>query len=718
MYLLKQLVTLSLLFISSVVLAQEYIGNESCAECHETEVENWQPSHHAKAMQPATEANVLGNFSNSRFESEDGWTVFNYDENGFYIETGPTGKAGIRYPVPYVFGYTPLQQILVDIGTGRLQAYTVAWDSRTKEQGGQRWYNLYQQAHTPDTPFYWKSQFNNWNARCAECHSTELKRGYNAATDDYNTTWSEINVSCEACHGPASRHVTLKKAEDTGDSTSLIANSGFNQPLHKRSHWLFKEGKTSAERYERSPISLDHGQPDQCAACHSRRVALTDGAGPHNFTEHYIPRLAVPDLYHNDGQILDEVYVYGSFSQSKMAAAGVVCTNCHEPHSGKVISQDNSLCTQCHSPSNFDTQEHTLHQAGSEGAVCIDCHMPSQRYMGVDDRRDHAYRVPNPWVSEALASPDVCLNCHQDKDTQWSQQQLEHKKAKVFADYSDIGPALLLSQLAPQRGQENIATLVLDESLPAMRRAVLLSHLDVSQPNNMAVLNSAANSPQSLVKLGVLHALESAPYNLQLQIGFGLLYDEDKNVRLQAIRLLAPAFRQSLPEKAQQPMQDALMEAVVTYQQQQDLLSAQLALADLAYKVGDTEQATIQYINALKIQPSFLPAKLNLASIYRETSQLTKAQVLLQEILTIEPKHAMALHNLGLIYVVQRQWPNALSALNMASELENDNRRFAYVYLLALEASGDITAAKRQLDKLELMTPGDPALSEIRARLK
>lgn len=708
------LIPLTLLLFASMTFAQaNYIGNESCSDCHQNEVENWKQSHHANAMAPATPDNVLGDFNQARFASKDGWTVFNKDKTGYYIETGQTGKKGTRYEVPYVFAYKPLQQILVDIGQGRLQAYTVAWDSRDKKEGGQRWYSLYEETHLPDTPFNWKGQFNNWNARCAECHSTDLKRGYNVEKDTYNTTFSEVNISCEACHGPAEQHVKLMEEDQ-----KTIPNSGFENVQYKKANWIYKEGAVTAELFQSKPISIDHGQPDQCAACHSRRTSLTDANDPGEFTQHYIPRLALPELYHSDGQILDEVYVYGSFSQSKMAAAGVTCTNCHDAHSGKVLTLDNNLCAQCHMPTEFDTPEHTLHDVGSDGALCIDCHMPSNRYMGVDDRRDHAYRIPNPWVSEQLGTPDVCLDCHQDKDSQWSQQQLAMKKDKIFGKFDDIGSALLLNADDPIKGQANIAKLVIDENQPPMRRAVLLGHLDMRKLENMQALNEAANSTESLVKLGVLNVLESSSQQLQLQVGFGLLYDDNKNVRLQAIKLLAPAFRRQLPEKAQKPMQDVLMEAVTTYQKQQDLLSAQIALADLAYKVGDIEQATLQYLNAIRIQPSFLPSKLNLASVYRETNQLDKADRLLEEILKVEPNHAMALHNLGLVYVVKRQWPEALKALSKAKELEPDNARFAFVYVLALEASGDIKEALKQVNILEERTPNDPALKSLRDRLK
>ncbi|MFT5879912.1 MAG: putative CXXCH cytochrome family protein [Moritella sp.] len=697
-------------------VAQQYMGNESCSNCHQAEVDHWLQSDHAKAMQQADNQTVLGDFSKVKFESKDGWTIFGYDEQGYYIITGKKGVAGKRYPVPYVFGYYPLQQPLVDIGEGRLQAYTVAWDSRSKAEGGQRWYNLYDATHSPEAQFYWKGQFNNWNARCAGCHSTDLKRQYQPNSGSYKTTWSEINVSCEACHGPAEKHIQLK----TADKSAL--NSGFAQSLKRGDNWLFQKGKSTAVRDAASKVSLDHGQVGQCAACHSRRSTFSgntgDGVGGSAFSANYIPRLAIPDLYHADGQIQDEVYVYGSFTQSKMAAAGVTCSNCHDPHSGKVRAQDNSLCTQCHRESTFDVPAHTLHESGSDGSQCVDCHMPTKRYMGVDDRRDHAFRVPNPWVNNVLDSPDVCLSCHKEEDSEWSQQQLIAKKALVFGDYSDIGAAVMLYQQDFSTGEKRIRELIQDTSQPPMRRAVLLGHLNVNDPINAQILNILANDEQNLVKLGVISALERAPFPLQLQIGFGLLYDDDNNIRLQAIKLLAPAFRRELPEKAQKPMQDALQEAVATYQQQGDLLSAQLALADLAYKIGDLKQAALQYLNAITIQPAFLPAKLNLASIYREMSELSKSKALLDEILDVEPEHAMALHNVGLIYIARKQWKLATSALKRAAELEPSNPRFGYVYVLVLEASGNIPEAIKQVNRLEQITPGDPALKDLETRLQ
>ena len=92
-----------------------------------------------------------------------------------------------------------------------------------------------------------------------------------------------------------------------------------------------------------------HEQVELCAPCHSRRAILGDytHAEP-NLLDSMLPSLLTPELYFADGQILEEVYVYGSFTQSKMHAAGVTCGDCHDPHSGKRRAEGNLLCAQCH----------------------------------------------------------------------------------------------------------------------------------------------------------------------------------------------------------------------------------------------------------------------------------------------------------------------------------------------------------------------------------
>lgn len=685
--------------------------SEQCLGCHPSEVKAWQSSHHFFAMQEATAQFIQGDFSNTLYQDESGWTRFYQQNGGYFIETGKPNQQGESYPVKYTFGVEPLQQILVDIGQGRLQAYTVAWDSRSKAEGGQRWYNLYQNTHEAESPFYWKGQFNNWNARCAQCHSTGLQRHYEVESDHYQTTWKAINVSCESCHGNANRHIELKK------NNLEATHSGFESPLNRRSSWVFEEGNPTAVLANKGTVFSTQGLLDECAACHSRRISLIDGEERGQFSQHFIPRLAIPELYHLDGQIRDEVYVYGSFTQSKMSSSGVSCTHCHDSHTAKVFTLDNALCAQCHLPTEFDTQAHTLHKENTSGSQCIDCHMPYTTYMGVDNRRDHAFRVPNPWVSEAFGNKDVCVECHTDKNSQWSQMQLEQKREAIFGDFSDIGPAVLLNQQQPKQGQANIRKWVRDLRQPEMRRAVLVTYLDVHQADNLETLFQLSSDPSYLVKLAVLQVLERADFAAQVQIGFGLLYDENKNVRLEAIQLLAPALRQSIPQEARAPLEEKLRESIATYQAQQDLLSAQLALGDLAYKVGNIAQAKVQYENAIQIEPAFLPAKVNLASILRESGELKASKSLLHQVLDVEPNQALALFNLGLVHILESDIGQAVALLEKASDLEPENTQYGLTYLLALERKGEKVRALLELERLKVLTPNDPVLMQLDVRL-
>ena len=138
------------------------------------------------------------------------------------------------------------------------------------------------------------------------------------------------------------------------------------------------------------------------------------------FLDAYLPALLEPGLYHSDGQIDGEVYEYGSFLQSRMHAASVTCSDCHDPHSLKLRAEGNALCAQCHLPERFDLSAHHNHEPGSAGAQCVNCHMPTKTYMVVDARRDHSIRVPRPDLSISLGTPNACTPCHADRPAQWA----------------------------------------------------------------------------------------------------------------------------------------------------------------------------------------------------------------------------------------------------------------------------------------------------------
>ena len=127
--------------------------------------------------------------------------------------TGPDGALNVLQ-IAYTFGVYPLQQYLIAFPGGRLQALGIAWDSRPKEQGGQRWFHLYPDQKLPaGDRLHWTGRDQTWNYMCADCHSTDLQKNYDLAANTYATTWTDVDVSCEACHGPGSRHVAWAQAQ-------------------------------------------------------------------------------------------------------------------------------------------------------------------------------------------------------------------------------------------------------------------------------------------------------------------------------------------------------------------------------------------------------------------------------------------------------------------------------------------------------------------------
>src|SRR5262245_5255049 len=212
--------------------AAAFVGAQACAGCHPQEHVRWSASDHARAMQMASEATVLGDFGDRRLSHAAITSTFFRRGGKFMIRTdGPDGKLA-DFEIKYTFGLRPLQQYLIELPGGRLQALSIAWDARSREAGGQRWFHLYPNERIDfRDELHWTRRQQNWNYMCADCHSTNVRKNYDAAADRYATTWSEINVACEACHGPGSLHVSRAEASRWRRLWEGTAGPGLTAPL-------------------------------------------------------------------------------------------------------------------------------------------------------------------------------------------------------------------------------------------------------------------------------------------------------------------------------------------------------------------------------------------------------------------------------------------------------------------------------------------------------
>lgn len=677
-----------------------FVGRDACTGCHADVALRWRGSHHDRAMQVATPATVRGDFADATFEHFGVTSRFSRLGEQFIVHTDGADGTLRDFEVAYTLGVEPLQQYLVRFPDGRVQALPFAWDTRPESQGGQRWFHLY-----PDEPvphgdlLHWTGIQQNWNHMCAACHSTNVDKGYRSDTNRFDTRWSEIDVSCEACHGPGSEHV--RQARDGWDESLGLAVR-----LGDEGGWRFAADAAIAHRV---PALRSREQVETCGRCHARASLLSQDApeGQPLLDTH---RVALLDagLYFADGQIQDEVYVYGSFLQSRMYAAGVRCSDCHDPHSLQIEGSPDDTCSRCHLPEVFASPAHHHHEAGSAGASCVACHMPARTYMQIDDRRDHGFRVPQPGFAGA---PNVCVGCHADQGDAWTAEAGAPARAH-FAGALQAG-----RNRAP--GASNaLAALASDRSQPAIVRASALRLLGGSlTPEALSAVEAGLGDGDALVRMAAVGATEGVAPARRLTLVRPRLGDRVLAVRLEAERVL-----RGVPRERMKPVDRAALAQV-----QGEHLEIQRLHADrpeswtniglLEASRGNAERALAAYERALRIEPRFVPAAVNLSDLYRALDRDRDGERVLRASLAAVPESADAHHALGLTLVRLGQRERARAVLARAAELAPDLPRYAFVYAVSLHSSGDSAGARRVLESLLARHPGYAPARDLLARI-
>ncbi len=602
----------------------EFVGSETCAACHDAEASAWRGSHHDLAWTPATPANVLGDFGGAEF-SHDGMTArFHTDAAGTYrIEVTEADGETHNYPVHSAVGVEPLQQYLIETEPGRLQSFDVVWDT---EAG--KWFHLYPDQHLPpEDGLHWTGPYKTWNGRCAVCHATDFKANYDLATRSYASTQSEIGVGCEACHGAGGAHFAWA---ETGEA-----------PYPDRGGF---------------PVDLsdDGAMIGQCAGCHSRREAYLDGSPKAGTPYHdaYNLSLLRPGLYEADGQILDEVYVYGSFLQSKMYARGVTCGNCHEPHSADLRAEGNAVCTQCHSQAGnpdfptlrkaeYDTPAHHHHAPGSDGAACKSCHMTERVYMGNDWRADHSFRVPRPDLDAATGSPDACTSCHDDRSAEWAAARIAEWYPESDRRGLQYGVILDWGRRDAPAAEAELAGLALDSEEPGIVRATALWLLEQSGSAAAADrVEPLLRDPDPLVRAAAIGAQLLAAPQMRAQRVVGLLDDPSRSVRIAAARALLDAPIAHLPDALAADMRGAMTEWQAAMQARLDFPETHLQMGGMALTLRNLPAAQGAFREVVNLDPQLIDAWIMLARIAMVTEGPDQALTVLDEALAANPGEA------------------------------------------------------------------------------
>ncbi|WP_223549077.1 multiheme c-type cytochrome [Pseudomonas sp. A-B-19] len=678
------------------VAPAKMVDEQQCQGCHGEQVKDWQGSHHQLAMQQANADTLLGDFNNVTFKAEKETTVFSRKGDEFWVNTPGVDGKNADFKVAYAFGIAPLQQYLIEVGEGRLQALGVAWDTEKH-----RWFHLYPgQGVNFKNPLHWSKPSQNANFMCVECHTTGFKRNFDAAKNTFDSHWNSLGVGCQACHGPASSHL-----EWTAKKTDLI-HAGFAVDL--------KDKNATVEI-------------ETCARCHSRRAPLDDGyTVGKRLMDDYLPSVLTRELYALDGKIKDEVFEHGSFAQSKMFDKGVRCSNCHNPHSTQLKAPGNGVCLQCHNAAgkttvegvdgkglqakNYEAIEHTRHTMGQPGSQCVDCHMPGKFYMGNDLRHDHSFSIPNPERAKKLGTPDACLTCHQGKA---GDKITEQFKLWNTANASAMQtPRYDESLWLIRNGQPGAAQALFEQlqrsDLPAIQRATLLGELSLypsEQALKLATRDLNDTAPQ--VRENAIRALSAfLPPPERAQLLIPLLNDPVRAVRIAAARDLLSVARNGLGT-AQDSWNIAIAEYETVQKSLPERAEANLNLAMLYQADGRSAEVEGLLRTALQRDPDFYPALVTLVQWLEANGRRQEGHVLLAESLKDHPDSGLLQHTQGLALIRTGQAAQAMPYLRKAAQLEPQSGQFGYVLAVALHDSGKINEACMELERLLKVQPAN-----------
>ena len=663
-------------------------------------------------MDHATDKTVLGDFSDATFDYYGVKSRFFRKDGKFFVETdGPEGKLA-TFEVKFTFGIDPLQQYLVEFPDGRIQALSIAWDSRPKERGGQHWFHLYpNEAIKHDDVLHWTKLNQNWNFMCAECHSTGVRKNYDAANDRFNTTWAEISVGCETCHGKGSRHIAWAHDRQSwwpfGKHDDKSKGLAVRFDERRDVTWRHDPKTGNPQRNFTPPILRK--EVETCGLCHARRAEFSEDWMPGQWLSdtHVVSELA-HGLYYADGQMQDEVYNYGSFKQSKMFAAGVTCSDCHDPHSAKLNVSGDGVCLQCHAPDRYATASHSHHEAAKAPIACASCHMPTHTYMIVDPRHDHSLRIPRPDLSVKLGTPNACNDCHAEKSAAWAAAAIEswygpHREG--FQNYADAFHAAWADQ---PDAATLLAAVAAYPNAPAFARASALTDLAPSlSPANGDLARGGLSDPDPMVRIGALDMLESVPANQIWPLASPLLDDRSRGVRIRAAALLAVVPTASQPPADRERFERAAAEFIDAQRFNADRPESRSALGSFFAKRGRLADAEAEYKAALRLSPQYTPAAVNLADFYRAVGREADGETVLRAALIASPQDAGLHHARGLSLVRLKRADDALGELRRAAELDPRQARYAYVYAVALHSVGRAGDAVTELKQNLARHPGD-----------
>lgn len=697
---------------ASTAAQAEYVGAKACTACHGEIDKAWSGSHHDGSLSRATEGKAAAPFAGERLKGGPLGAAFVTVDGKSTIVSGPPRE------VVYRVGKQPLQQYVVAGERGHLFAFPAAYDTRNTWEGGRRWFVPTENAAVSTDPAHYLKPGQTYNASCAPCHSTQVKKNYDLSQDSYSTELGELDVTCEACHGAGSHHIeSAKKFPDAWPEE--VKNFGFVREIahHANRRWFRSQAQDTARL---TPI--EPGRPEvadektSCGPCHSASRDLGPASGDQVFADRYQLRLQDSGLFENNGSGRGATYALGEFAQSTMAQAGVVCSDCHNPHSTVLRKPADSLCASCHKPETFQAPTHGLHAIEVEGAPsCVDCHMPSRPRLGVDTHHDHRFSVPRPDLSASTGTSHACSSCHQNRSDRWAAEAI----AKTHGPPADSHPSIAFRALElrlPGAGLLLAEAASNPQLAPFTRASALIawSGLDPSQKQKRyeAIVQQAAQSPDELLRRAAALASSSLAEKKRRRILKSLWGDSMRSVRIAAVE--AAMQLPPINNKGDADFDMAMKEARAAAEYGSDQEEGILILADLNARSDNADRGLELYELAAQRFPHSAEVVEHWVRSLRLWERTEEADALVEGALSRKLTSPWLDYWRGTALVKKQKFREALPHLKEAFELSPPQlrRRAGYSYAITVNELGDWAEALALLRVLKKELPGVKSIQD------
>jgi predicted CXXCH cytochrome family protein len=387
----------------------EYVGSEKCKACHWREHDSWKHTLHSKFLQRADDTTVIADFERNntlsvtvtgeapKLAGMEATTTMHKKGDKYYVTTTGPDWESHDYEITNVIGINLRQNYLTKFPNGELHVLPVEWDASTG-----KWLDFYGlETNYPGDGNYWSDSARLWQFKCGSCHATGLKTGYDPETNSFSTTWVDLGIGCEACHGPGSNHI--KAAKEIFDKEKETIVNPAKLPWRLRAmvcgqchNWGYSTAEISPTR---------DGFP--------KRYAYAYGYLPGKSLNLYYVENPEDDRKHHQQ--------YNEWQASAHSGAGIMCTTCHGVHEEGAHKSPNKsqtrvtgdmLCTKCHKTIR-QRSAHRIHTFGS----CVACHMPQT----AGHERSHKFQFISPEKSLLAGGvdkqPNSCSGCHYHKET-------------------------------------------------------------------------------------------------------------------------------------------------------------------------------------------------------------------------------------------------------------------------------------------------------------